>query len=343
VKSIKKDVVVCKYNSMQTLKRYCEIDDYKNLSLDSYMELYKFYDYNTIEMIAIKDSCCSDISILDAPYIYQEDNKLYADVKYLNLKKDTIYYLVCSEVYSALDYTPHRKIPFTLNDDIIDLKNYYLGTTKDNHYLFWIENSDYLKISKPYLFTYNTNEKYMDLNMAQSKNIYNNMNQLKREFILNFGNKTVIDDLFDYVLSMNPAEKNIKNLLISEAINHFESSLYVSNTMTPLFELMKIIYGGNGLKAFFKININKKTKTVKIENDNKNSYICAIHYDNEECYRIEDIDNIIEYGNSDGYTLICLISDNMIYSSDFILIENKTNRYMATPDILNIVNEVGDK
>ena len=76
-RTVKKDFVVCRNSSFETLKKYCETDNYKNISLDSYLYDYAKYSYDVIESMAIKDNFYSDANILAPPYIYQD---IYGDV-----------------------------------------------------------------------------------------------------------------------------------------------------------------------------------------------------------------------------------------------------------------------
>ena len=158
-KSVKVSIAACKNSVSMDLENYRRTNVYKNIDLTEYLNKYKTFTYQTTEALAIKDNFHSEINILQPPYIYQQDDSIYANVNYLNLRRHCTYYLCCAELYSALDYSPKRKIPFTLDNAFIpiNLKNHYLGLNPNKKYLFWIENFSFIRISKPFLFINNIN------------------------------------------------------------------------------------------------------------------------------------------------------------------------------------------
>jgi hypothetical protein len=138
------------------------------------------------------------VNILQPPYIYQDEfNDIYADVDYFTLKQNEDYNLAFIDLYSSLDYTPVRKIKFNNNTKQIRLKDYYPGILPNQMYLFWIENKDYIKLSKPSLFIHNDMIEY-----NQYLNIYNSetlstINKIRNKFLAIYNNKQIVKDLFD--------------------------------------------------------------------------------------------------------------------------------------------------
>jgi hypothetical protein len=340
LKSVKQDFVVCKNSAYEKLKRYCETEKYKSLSYEAYIDQYRLNSYEAVEAMVIQNSCYSDLNIIDPPYVYQKNDKVFVDVQYLNLNRNKEYYLVCEDLYSALDYIPHRKIPFTFNTKVLDLDTYYLGLTKGKKYLFWIEDSNCMKLSKPFLFLFETNDIYIEIQNIQKQALYNKLLLIKKEFIANYGNKTVINDLFDYIMSCNPSDKNLIETMNIELINQFSKSLYISNVIDPLFELNKITHTYNEINRIPNIKIDLKNRIIEFD-ELKNMYICAINYNGNEATLINDYDNKINYG-TEGYTFVYLITDHMLYKTGFILIDNSVNRYRSTIDLTNYIKEVGD-
>ena len=342
-RSVKQHFNICKSSSYSVLDRYCETGEYKNIDLSDYLTQYAVYTYKTVEALSIRDNLHSDINILEPPYIYQEDDEVYANINYLSLNKNTTYYLCCSELYDALDYCPVRKIEFTLDTitSALRLKDKYLGMIPDKKYLFWIEDFNFIKISKPYLFVYNTQNEFNELKTIYKKELYSKLLSLKRDVLRAYGNKTVIDDLFDYLYSLEPSQKDFDSTFTIELINKLSSSYYVSNTLDPLFEIMKVTHSYNDITNLPDIEINKKERTITFNNLN-NYYICAKEYLDSEETRIFDNKGAITYGK-DGITMIYLINHNMVYKSGFILIDNFTNEIKYTLDLENKIKEVGDK
>jgi hypothetical protein len=341
-KSVKQHFTVCKNSSYLELERYCETEQYKKLDISDYLTQYATYKYETVESLLIKDNFHSDINILEIPYVYKEDNEVYADINYTTLDRSSTYYLCCSELYSALDYSPARKIPFTTETitNRLRLKDYYLGIVPNKKYLFWIEDFNFIKISKPYLYTDNSTSIHNELRTVYKKELYSKLLSLKKDVLKAYGNKTVITDLFDYIYSLEPSQKDFYSVFISELINTLDTSYYVSNIIDPLFEILKVIHNQADINNLPDIQINKKTRTIIFDNLN-NYYICAKNYYDSEETRLLELDNTITYGK-EGITIIYLINHNMIYKSGFILIDNFNNTIKYTLDLENHIKEVGD-
>jgi hypothetical protein len=197
-----------------------------------------------------------------------------------------------------------------------------------------------MKLSKPFLFLFETNDIYIEIQNIQKQALYNKLLLIKKEFIANYGNKTVINDLFDYIMSCNPSDKNLIETMNIELINQFSKSLYISNVIDPLFELNKITHTYNEINRIPNIKIDLKNRIIEFD-ELKNMYICAINYNGNEATLINDYDNKINYG-TEGYTFVYLITDHMLYKTGFILIDNSVNRYRSTIDLTNYIKEVGD-
>jgi hypothetical protein len=307
---------------------------------------YKTFTYQTAEALAIKDNFYSEINILQPPYVYQQDNTIYANVDYLNLNRYSTYYLCCAELYSALDYLPKRKIPFTLDNASIpiNLKDHYLGLNPNKKYLFWIENFDFIKISKPFLFIYDTFEEYKEIKYLYKQDLYSKLLNIKKDLLRVYGNVPVINDVFNFVISLEPAQKDLDITLISEMINNVKISYYVHDVMIPLYELLKIIHTySTGLKIP-EIELDSVNRTIGIKNSNYYT-ICAIDFSESNQNlgeRLVEYENKVNYGET-GYTLFYLMSSDMVYKSGFILIDNEKNVYKCTEDICDYIKEVGDK
>lgn len=345
-KSVKVDIAPCKNSVSLDLENYRRTNLYKNIDLTEYLNKYKTFTYQTAEALAIKDNFYSEINILQPPYIYQQDNTIYANVDYLNLNRYSTYYLCCAELYSALDYLPKRKIPFTLDNASIpiNLKDHYLGLNPNKKYLFWIENSDFIKISKPFLFIYDTFEEYKEIKYLYKQDLYSRLLNIKKDLLRVYGNVPVINDVFNFVISLEPSQKDLDITLISEMINNVKISYYVHDAMIPLYELLKIIHTySTGLKIP-EIELDRVNRTIEIKNSNYYT-ICAIDFsENNQNLgeRLVEYENKVNYGKT-GYTLFYLMSSDMVYKSGFIFIDNEKNVYKCTEDICDYIKEVGDK
>lgn len=345
-KSVKVSIAACKSSVSMDLENYRRTNVYKNIDLTEYLNRYKTFTYQTTEALAIKDNFHSEINILQPPYIYQQDGSIYANVNYLNLRRDCTYYLCCAELYSALDYSPKRKIPFTLDSASIpiNLKNHYLGLNPNKKYLFWIENSSFIKISKPFLFIDNKFEEYKETKYLYKQELHSKLSNIKKDLLRGYGNIPVINDIFNFVISLEPAQKDLNITLISEMINNLKISYYVHDPIIPLFELLKIIHTySTGLKIP-EIELNKENRTIQIK-DLKHYDMYAIEFsENNQNLgeRLTENENKVRYRET-GYTLFYLMSYDMTYKSGFILIDNEKNIYKCTEDICDYIKEVGDE
>ena len=345
-KSVKTHIAACKNSSAAELENYRRTGVYKDLDLTEYLNRYNTFTYNSVMALAIRDKHYSDIDILHPPYIYQDNGIVYANINYLNLNRFCKYYLCCAELYSALDYSPKRKIEFTIDDinSPINLNDHYLGLNPTKKYLFWIEDFQFIKISKPYLYINESLEEYKEIQTTYKQELYSKLLNIKKDLIREYGNIPVVEDIFNYVFGLQPPQKDLYNTLVSEIINGAGSSYYVHDVMIPLYELLKIIHTYNTTLNIPDIEINFKDRTVQFK-DLRDYYICAIEY-SEDTQNVgtrltEDVDTV-QYGKK-GYTIIYLMSHNMVYKTGFILIDNENGTYTCTEDLDDYIKKVGDK
>jgi hypothetical protein len=234
-----------------------------------------------------------------------------ADVYYPSINKNKQFYLACVDIYSALDFCPVRKIPFTAKNKTILLDNYFLGLKKGNKYLFWIEDENYYKISEPYIFVYGDNVDANHIDSYYKKNLYKELTSIKNKLIDTnmYNSKTLVSDLTDYVYSINPSKKNTIDTLALELIKSFSESYYVDNTLNPLFDLLSIVHSSEERDFMTKATIDKNNRVVKID-CLEDCYICATHFEPEGSVRTLDIydgDKIIYPCN--GFTMIYIITN----------------------------------
>ena len=336
--SIKKDFIILKNGDLERLKEYTHTERYLEIDLEFYNDMYKKYSANTIQAMAILDNCYSTLDLLEPPYIYQSNGEIYADVNYTNLKKTNTYYLVCAELHDALDSKPFRKVPFTISNDTLVLDDYYLGLIKKNNYLFWIENSNYLKISKPYIFRYHDAYDIKDeFDNIYKTELFTIINKLQAKFNTSNLNNNTTKELFNFVYDLEPQKKNFMDTLIVELLNHYSSSIYEKDMTLALFEILKIFNQNNKINSPFhsKIDIQNKCIEIKLLED---FYICAISITENGVSRIIESDDIVFFGN-EGYVMIYLINNSEIYHTGFILINCKTNKYHFSEELENYIKE----
>ena len=334
--SVRKDFVICRKNYINELEHYRQVEKYKELDLSANRLKYNKYSLETVLAMTIKEHCYSDLNVLKPPHVYESDGIIYANINYTYINNKQKYYLVCAELHEALDYTPFRRVEFTAYDTILNLTEQYLGLIKGNTYLFWIENQDKIKLSKPYIFEYVNNNEFTELKEIHKAEIYSKIIKIKKDFSSKFKNY-LVDELFDFVYDYTPEDKDLNELLEMELVNYCINSTYRIDMFDMFFELKKITHKNNQVKVLPEIKIDKNNRIVEFEYI-PGFYLCGVNYSQNDITKIYGNDNIIHYGNS-GYTVAYLISENMVYKSGFILIDCENNSYTVTSDLIDHIKE----
>ena len=215
----------------------------------------------------------------------------------------------------------------------------FLGILKNNIYTLWVENKDFMKISKAYLYTHIDNESYKPFKEVEKRNIKNSITNFKRDLIFACGNKTLFTDYFSETLIQISNSKDIVALTNINLINVLSNSFYIDDVLTPLFELNKITHKQDNINIDLILEMNFIDKKIMMKTD-QDLYMCAIYYDNEKAIRLSDETGSI-YLNNDGYTMIYFVSTHMFYKTGFVLIDNRNGNYLATNDILKCIKITG--
>ena len=213
------------------------------------------------------------------------------------------------------------------------------GILKNNIYTLWVENKDFMKISKAYLYTHIDNESYKPFKEVEKRNIKNSITNFKRDLIFACGNKTLFTDYFSETLIQISNSKDIVALTNINLINVLSNSFYIDDVLTPLFELNKITHKQDNINIDLILEMNFIDKKIMMKTD-QDLYMCAIYYDNEKAIRLSDETGSI-YLNNDGYTMIYFVSTHMFYKTGFVLIDNRNGNYLATNDILKCIKITG--
>lgn len=327
---VRRDYVICKHYAYDNLINYCDVNVYKKLDLTATSSSYQITDNDLILFLAIKDSNKTDTDILQEPFIYIEDNVVYADVYYPFLEQDKEYYLVVSEIYKALDYCPKRKIKFTNEANIINLNSNYCGVIEEEIYLVWIEDSNCKKISQSTLFIPNKKDvKRASLDKINDELVLQDIGEKKAKFLSVYDNKSIADDVFTIVKSKDVPLKNINTALISELISVCEKTYFESNVLTALALLVASLFEFNN-KVYINMQINKEEKQIIYNEKEDDAFkIFALLFDEEEdenFIRIKNENNTFSYGYS-GYTIV-FICDKYSEPLAFFVLDNLKNKYI---------------
>ena len=325
---VRRDYVTCKQYAYDSLINYCNVNNYKLLSLDAAASSYQTTDTDLLKLLAIKDANNTDIDILQQPFIYKEEDVVYADVRYLFLEDNKPYYLVISEIYKALDYYPKRKIQFTNESSFINLNANYCGIIDEEIYLFWIEDENCKKISQSTLFIPNEKDsKRLVLDDLNEDLVTQYISNKKANFLSVYSNRSVVDDIFTIIKSQETSVKNIDFLLINELINVCARTYYESNTLSTLALLITSLFEFEN-KVIIDISINKATRTITYNRQEEETYkILALHLEEDEDFvRLLNDNDTYTYENI-GFTVV-FVCDKYNKPLSFFVIDNVKNKHM---------------
>jgi hypothetical protein len=299
------------------------------------------YEESLIELLMIRDANTADLNLLPPPYMYYEDNILYADINYELLDANKNYYIAYSELYETLDYTPHRKIEFTIEDSLINIDLCYPGILNQKIYIYWIEDENGLKISKSSVLM---NDEFInsniikDYNFLEKKELKNKLTLIKKDFINHSKDKLFADDLFGLIYSIKPAGKNLEFTLINEFLIMAKKSLHISSVLNTLYDLLISINNYSSICYINSIKIDTINNTIYIDilNDYK---VYAITYTGEDSFIRNTINiNTINYSNK-GYTVLYILDKFNNYIA-MLVIEGATNKYKYTSNLEDCIKEL---
>ena len=342
-KTVKKDFAICHPSSYNILKNYCDVENYKNISLDNYLIEYNTFEYEAVRLQAIKENCYCDLFLFEEPYVFIRKDEVIVDVDFTTLREGQDYFLVVSTIYEALDFTPKRKIKFNSETKEIILNEYYLGHMKDT-LLIWIENEKFFRVSKPAIYINENNILYPQIKAIENRNLNKKLDLIKKDLNLVLNNKILLNDLFLTIKGMNCQVKNIIDEIRIEFLRLFKASYSTScEVLENLYRVLAVTHDNNFNMKNSKLSINLKRNKNFIEIKTDSEFIpCVVSYSESEKRKIDSTDNYVFYDNDDNYTMIYFIHKDLNYQTGFVLLENKTGRYIATDDIKSAIKEVGD-
>ena len=250
--SIKHYVSVFSAEGKEFLSKYKEINKYKSLDLGYNKALHPSLDIDELYAMTIRDNLFCDRQLLDEPYVYIEDDKVYADVNYDDkMLLDDMYYLCISEMYDTLDNTPKRKEPFNRQTKIINLNNVYVPFDSNKIYHCWIENSLGNIISKAFVFNYKQSQ---GLERALDKELMNDLNIKKRLLYDVISNHNAVNDIIYNLYCETVPKKDIDTKLEYAMLEYGKTSKLASNALEDY------LYPTVLTNVSSKLNINRANK-----------------------------------------------------------------------------------
>ena len=293
ISSVKKYLTVFNTEGREFLTGYRDVDKYKTLDLSYYRASSPECNSEELYALTIRDNHLCDKYLLEAPYIYEEDGTIYANVEYDNkvLLEDQ-YYLCVSEIYSTLDNMPCRKTSFNRSIKEINLSDLYMPFDKEHIYHAWIENVAGNIISKTFIFNY---KKSVGLSNVLDKELQRALNEKKQLLVQSVPNiNNSITDIFNNLYAASIPMKDLENRLEFEIAKYADGSFFISDTVGEALYETVLLNVSNKLAVTRsnEITINSSneqiyiapstdldvkiiTKSYKIAED---EVVCKIHY-----------------------------------------------------------------
>jgi hypothetical protein len=339
--SIKQYVSVFSSEGKEFLNQYREVDKYKTLDLDSNKAIYPTLDLDELYAITIRDNLLCDRQLLEEPYVYIEDDKIYANVDYTDkVLLNDIYYLCISEIYSTLDVMPKRKETFTRQTKIINLNDKYIPFDPEKIYHFWIENSQGNVISKPFIFNY---KKSPGLDKILDKELMTALDLKKRLLYDVISNHTAVNDVIYNLYCETVPKKDIDTKLELSMLQYGVQSRFVSNALKEFLYETVLVNVSNKLEVIRtnKIDIYKSNNQFKIQSGSDlDVKILVKSYNLESQETTCNIYNTNSLINTTGdYMSIFLINEYVDKVLGFIVLDCNNYQYKE----LGFEVKVGDK
>jgi hypothetical protein len=341
ISSIKKYMTVFTEEGKEFLSKYRNTEVYKTLDLGHNKTLYPQLTTEELYALVIRDNHLCDKQLLEEPYVYEEDEVIYADVNYDNkILLDSKYYLCVTEIYSTLDNMPCRKIAFNRNTKKINLTEEHMPFEKDSIYHIWIENGEGNTISKTFIFNYKGS---IELNEVLNKEIYTILNNKKRMLLeLVPLSNNVLNDIINNLYASNIPKKDIDDKLELALLEYGENSYSVSNTLDTILYETVLFNISNKLEVnrnnMMRINSLSNNLTIKPGTE-LSTKIITKSYDLENkkiICNIYNSDNIIEIKGD--YMAIYLVNDYTDKVLGMLVLNSSNCKYRA----IGFNVEVGD-
>ena len=327
--SVKQYITVFSEEGKEFLNKYRDVNKYKTLDLTYNKAKYPTLDTEELYAVSIRDNLLCDRELIDEPYVYIEDDKIYADVTYNDkILLDDTYYLCMSDIYSTLDVTPKRKEPFNRSTKIINLDNAYMPFDVNTIYHFWVENALGNIISKAFIFNYKQSKGLERALDKELKTILNNKKLLLNDVI---DNSTAINDIiYDLYCSAVP-KKDINTRLEYALLEYGINSRFVSNPLEDYLYQAVLINNSNKLEInrVNTIDIYKHNDSFRIKSGSDLSVkvlVKSFDLKNQEVNcTIHNTDISIEFKGD--YMAIFLMNDFVDKVLGFIVVDCNSYKY----------------
>ena len=320
--SVKKYLTVFTEEGKEFLIKYRDTDKYKLLDTNHNKTMYPALNKEEVLGLTIRDNHLCDKQLLEEPYAYIEDGKVFIDVAYDDkMLLDSMYYVCISGIYKTLDPLPYRKISFNRQTKIIDLAEYYVPLDSNELYHIWIENSGGSIISKTFLFNYKQSP---GLEKVLNKEIYSILNT-KKDLLLDKVANHILTEVVNNLYVSSTPKKDIDSQLELELITQGSKSYYVTDVMRDILYEAVLVNTSDKLSVIRsnRAIIDTLSRKIKVySGSNLTTKIITKHYDvlnnTVECM-IHSSENMIDIKGD--YMVLYLINDYVNKVLGFIVID----------------------
>ena len=312
------------------LSKYKDTGKYNQLDLTYNRDLYPQLTTEELYALTIRDNFLCDKYMLDEPYIYIKDDKVYADVAYDDkVILDETYYLCMAEMYETLDTVPKRKEVFNRQTKSLDLSGEYMPLDPTKIYHFWVENHQGAIISKPYIFNYKDS---IGLNKVLDKELLENL-RTKKRLLSDKISSQVLDDIIYSLYSESVPKKDLDTRFELALLDYGARSFFVSSVLKDyLYEVvLSNISNKLSINRLNSIQIFKRFNQFKVETQySLETKLIVKSYDlvNQEVdcdiYGTNSLVNI-----KGDYMTIYLVNDYIDKVLGFIVIDCSKYNYKA--------------
>lgn len=305
-------------------------------------ETYSENDINKINSIIldeINDINCTNSSLLDRLFMVKVkniDNPKILAPNILNITEDYIevetnisnliadnskdFYLAINTKDNIINNDFIYKHKFNSNDNIIKLDDIDYALYNNQDYCLYIEDENFNQISNITTFTMNK-EKSLDDRFIFEYEINNLVNRIKYS-LKDLLSVSIYETLCSYIEYNEEINKlNIIDITLDYIFNSGLSHNQIINCLTAIKDLIGIFAESDDIIT----NINYSNKLLSYQTSKEVNSI-VISYGEEVNYKVVN-NNIIDISNlKANYVIIIGISNDLLYKTDLILINNNTNK-----------------
>ncbi len=329
-RSVRYDFTCFSPDDEYLLRKYSNVNTMKDVSVSTYTKnLYKKLEEKELVYAQLKQDNAVSVINLEEPsceYDYGY-NKLIVDVDYREElgEKDNEYYLVFKEAECINDYTPSTKIKFKDTQKTLSIDAFSGLIVRDKYYFVWIEDINTNTISNPTLLsTYEDEVEF--IKYIKSVDIEQKINNVIKKM------KEKNDTKYESTLEFLSAEEdlNIKNLKYEILESVYQNAEYDIDMINTIFNLMSILLIKQKYIEYENIVYDKENMFIKFNDIGKDNHVVVYKISKEDNLLVSIYDENTKINlEKDGCTIAFVSKNNGIYTSGFVVIDNKSKEYLT--------------